>query len=106
MTYSDFYRLYVDTGDCKDFDQYVAECGGSVCDDDVQHVLQYIWDYAQNPSPATVRAASGLSQVAFGAAYGIPRRSIEDWEAGVRTAPIYSTHMMSYAVMTDVCARK
>ena len=45
-----------------------------------------------------IRAASGLSQAAFAKAYGIPRRTIENWESGANTAPEYVVKLLAYAV--------
>ena len=45
-----------------------------------------------------IRTASGLSQAAFAKAYGIPRRSIENWESGASTAPEYVVKLLAYAV--------
>ena len=47
-----------------------------------------IWDVA-HLSIKDIRKASGMSQVAFAQHVCIPRRSIEDWERGVRTCPDY-----------------
>ena len=45
-----------------------------------------------------IRTASGLSQAAFAKAYGIPRRTIENWESGANTAPEYVVKLLAYAV--------
>lgn len=45
-----------------------------------------------------IRAASGLSQAAFAKAYGIPRRTIENWESGSNTAPEYVLKLLAYVV--------
>ena len=53
-----------------------------------------------NPIRAT-RAETGLSQVAFGAALNIPRRTIEEWEAGNRSCPPYVIELIAYRVQHD-----
>lgn len=47
-----------------------------------------IWD-AAHMSIKDIRSASGLSQIAFARHLCIPRRSVEDWERGLRTCPDY-----------------
>ena len=48
-----------------------------------------------------IRAGTGLSQVAFGAALHIPRRTIEEWEAGNRSCPPYVVELIAYRVQHD-----
>ena len=48
-----------------------------------------------------IRAGTGLSQVAFGAALHIPRRTIEEWEAGNRNCPPYVVELIAYRVRHD-----
>ena len=54
----------------------------------------------ENPIRA-IRAGTGLSQVAFGAALHIPRRTIEEWEAGNRSCPPYVIELIEYRVQHD-----
>ena len=54
----------------------------------------------ENPIRA-IRAGTGLSQVAFGAALHIPRRTIEEWEAGNRSCPPYVVELIAYRVRHD-----
>lgn len=54
----------------------------------------------ENPIRA-IRAETGLSQVAFGAALHIPRRTIEEWEAGNRSCPPYVIDLIAYRVQHD-----
>lgn len=49
----------------------------------------------------SIRAETGLSQVAFGAALHIPRRTIEEWEAGGRSCPPYVVELIAYRVQHD-----
>lgn len=108
IRYNDFYRILLGAGDCKDFDEFVAECGGSVPFDNVDTVigaLRYIWDFAENPTVRTIRAATGLSQRAFAAEYSIPTRSVESWESTAtsgRETPEYTVRMLAFAVLTDI----
>ena len=53
-----------------------------------------------------IRALTGLSQVKFGEKYGIPRRTIEDWEAGVNHPPTYVIELLERAVKEDYDEKK
>lgn len=59
----------------------------------------------ENPIRA-IRAETGLSQVAFGAALHIPRRTIEQWESGDRSCPTYVVELIEYRVQHDESIRK
>ncbi len=48
-----------------------------------------------------MRTLLGLSQTAFGEKYQIPMRTIQDWEAGKRTPPIYVMLLLERAVLED-----
>lgn len=48
-----------------------------------------------------IRKETGLSQAAFGTRFGIPKRTIQDWEAGLRTCPAYVAEMLEYLSRTD-----
>ena len=59
--------------------------------------------------PVTVRSlrmAAGLSQRALADKYGIPRRTIENWESGVRTPPDYVVRLLAAALEAEdrLCA--
>lgn len=41
-----------------------------------------------------IRTATGLSQARFAAITGIPRRTLEDWERGLRTPPKWLPAML------------
>ena len=48
-----------------------------------------------------IRKLTGLSQRRFAEKYGIPRRTIENWEMGVSTAPDYVLNMLERIVRED-----
>ena len=48
-----------------------------------------------------LRAALGLSQVKFAERYGIPRRTVENWESGVTIPPDYVLAMLERIVAED-----
>lgn len=54
----------------------------------------------------TIRAETGMSQVAFGAALHIPRRTIEEWEARNRKCPQYVVELIAFRVQHDDSLRK
>ena len=45
-----------------------------------------------------IRQSTGLSQASFARVYEIPKRSIENWEAGVRCPPPYVVRLLELAV--------
>ena len=48
-----------------------------------------------------LRAKTGLSQTKFSEKYGIPERTIQDWEAEKRTPPDYVLEMLSYIIADE-----
>lgn len=48
-----------------------------------------------------LRALTGLSQKTFSDKYGIPKRTVEDWEAERRTPPEYVILLLERAVKED-----
>lgn len=53
-----------------------------------------------------IRKLTGLSQAAFGVRYGIPKRTIESWEMGVRVPPAYVVDLLERAVKEDYDEKK
>lgn len=45
-----------------------------------------------------LRKETGLSRKEFSEHFGIPLRTIEDWEAGRRTPPEYIPRLMKYQI--------
>lgn len=65
-------------------------------------------DFLKQHTPGTakedvraIRRASGLTQAGFAEKYGVPRRTLQDWEAGKREAPGYVVSLLAYAVKSD-----
>lgn len=48
-----------------------------------------------------LRDKTGLSARAFGEKYGIPMRTVQDWERGVRTAPEYVIDMLAHEIAAE-----
>lgn len=49
----------------------------------------------------SIRATTNLSQTAFAAALGIPLRTVQDWERGVRNCPQYVVDLIAFRVEHD-----
>lgn len=45
-----------------------------------------------------LRSETGLNRKKFSEVYGIPVRTLEEWEAGRRNPPEYVVRMLSYVV--------
>lgn len=55
-------------------------------------------------SVKAIRALTGLSQVAFATAFGIPKKTIEGWESNGsvhRDCPPYTLALLVYAVIKN-----
>lgn len=48
-----------------------------------------------------LRTASGMTQQAFGDYFGIPMRSIQNWEGGQRECPTYLLELMKYKLKKE-----
>lgn len=48
-----------------------------------------------------IRQLTGLSQQKFGDLYSIPKRTIQDWEAGKMTPPEYTIKLLERVVKED-----
>ena len=49
----------------------------------------------------SLRKASGLSQQKFAEYFGIPKRTIENWEAGVNHCAEYLVALMEYKLKNE-----
>lgn len=65
--------------------------------DDRLQQLGQLWDAAHLTVKA-IRAATGLSQAAFAQRFCIPRRTVENWESGTNTCPVYVRLLLAQAV--------
>ena len=65
--------------------------------DDRLRQLGQLWDAAHLTVKA-IRAATGLSQAAFAQRFCIPRRTVENWESGTNTCPVYVRFLLAQAV--------
>ena len=117
MTFADFRRIWESANERtpEQHDLYIAERGwqgwmdefGEEDTSSIIRVLDAIYTMAHG-GIAAIRSITGMSQVNFSAAYGIPRRSVENWErdsSETREAPSYTQMLLGYAVLTDQLAQ-
>lgn len=90
-----FYNLVLDAQEAKSCEMFIAEPGWQDWMEEygkdtnkLVSDMESIWQAVKMPF-SELRAVSGLSQAAFGKRFCIPRRTIEDWESGNRTPPVY-----------------
>lgn len=90
----------------QDRDMYVSDWAlsdiwgdpeGTDIPDDRIHSLGALWDVA-HITIREIRAATGLSQVAFAQRFCIPRRTVENWESGASACPDYLRILLAQAV--------
>lgn len=48
-----------------------------------------------------IRQSTGLSQAKFCGMLNIPKRTLQDWEQGLRQCPEYVVELIAYRVMHD-----
>lgn len=48
-----------------------------------------------------LRTLSGMTQQAFADYFGIPKRSIENWEGGQRSCPDYLLALLEYKLIKE-----
>ena len=53
-----------------------------------------------------IREYSGLSQAKFSEKYGIPKRSLENWETRIRKCPDYVISLLERVVESDMRKKK
>ena len=120
ITYNDFRSIWFSAQEYapEQHDLYIAERGwqgwmdefGEEDTSSIIRVLDAIYTMAHG-GIAAIRSVTGMSQIIFSAAYGIPRRSVENWERDssetreAREAPSYTLMLLGYAVLTDQLAR-
>ena len=48
-----------------------------------------------------MRTAAGMTQKAFSEYFGIPKRTIEDWEGDRRSCPVYVLTLIEYKLQKE-----
>lgn len=104
IPYQDFRRLWIDAQEIADYDQYVAETGGSVPCDDVEQTLRLLSliHRLARASAADIRAAAGLTQAAMAREYGVPVSTANKWDLGINKPLPWAHVMLAYAVVSDM----
>ena len=109
MTYNDFRNIWFSALDYTDDqrDLYRNERGWQTWMDEfgddtaaIIYALDTIYDMAHMGCKG-IRAVTGMTQQAFGDAYGVPRRSVQNWELQTRDVPLYTLMTLGYAVLSD-----
>ena len=59
------------------------------------------WEIIQENRMLSIRKRSGLSQAKFAEKYGIPKRTLENWEQGSRECPEYLVKLLDRVVGED-----
>ena len=102
----DFATIWGEAIQTADRDQYISDWSLSSIwvddpDDDIPaeriDILGKLWDVA-HMSTKEMRAREGVSQRKFADAFGIPARSIENWEGGQRDTTPYIKLLLANAL--------
>lgn len=106
MTDKQFSALFGGALADKDRDMYVSDWALSdiwgdppdaeIPEDRIKSLIA-LWDVA-HITIREIRAATGLSQVAFAQRFCIPRRTVENWESGASACPDYLRILLAQAV--------
>lgn len=102
MKYNLYLSLYSEALTYDDVDMYIGERGwqdwmDQYDVDQVATMLKKIYWLANN-DPKEIREHYGFSRAAFSRAYGIPLRTLENWELGNREAPKYVIALLTYTL--------
>lgn len=99
----DFAKLFQRMG--KDSIESMPEVvPGYVTAQKIIHTLQTFVQWEEPDHEMTtkeMRALLGMSRPVFSRDYGIPLRTLEDWESGKRKCPSYVTHLLMRCVTED-----
>lgn len=107
MTYTELRRLLIDADECKNFEQYLAEVGGSLdaefyeTDDAAYNLLADVWKLHENHTYKTIAELSGISNRQLAIKYNIPPRTAENWQSGVREITEYLLDLLAADVLTE-----
>lgn len=108
VAYSVFCKLLSRATECVDFDQYVAECSGSVPLDDADDVLRLMRaTWAMGHEGLTIRKIAETcdrSMRSIAMDYGLPYRTVQNWAGGVNRPPECQLPLIAYAVLSDYLA--
>lgn len=101
MKLIDFHKDLILASECENEEKYLKKKGIEVFEEDNSlHVaLNTIWELAHDFCFARIRKISKLTQAEFSAQYGVPKRSVENWDTGVTAPPRYVLELLAADVI-------
>lgn len=99
MKFDLFKQLYSEAlEEGQEFDYYIADRGYQDWMDDydpqeVADILSRIYELANNP----LKDTRNMARAEFSREYSIPIRTLEDWDLGKRTPPVYIKLLLDFA---------
>lgn len=102
MRLSEFHKNLILASECENEEKYLKKKGIEVYEEDnpLHVALNTIWELAHDFCFTHIRKISRLTQVEFSARYGVPKRSVENWESGVNAPPRYVLELLAADVIT------
>lgn len=104
MTKFDLHRLLIDAQECADLETYMLETGSSLpaayYPTGAVQLLTDLWNLSRDFTFRAIRKFSDLTQREFSAEYGIPVRTVEDWDTGKREPPPYVLELILADILT------
>lgn len=109
MTLSEFHRLRIAAEDCANLEEYIYEESGSLpaeyyseggSADKAIKIMKIIWELTNDFTFKNLRAISRMTQLEMIREYGIPRRTVEDWDGGHRVPPEYVLELLAADVLS------
>lgn len=98
MTKSVLHNLLQAATHCDSLQKFIDDQKSESID---EKALAAIWDFRAGIRFRDVRKLSSLSQTKFSEKYGIPKRTIEDWDAQKRAAPPYLLEFILLDVLEE-----
>ena len=109
MTLAEFHRLRIDAEECGNLEEYMYEESGSLpaeyysedgSADKAIKIMKIIWELTNDFTFKKLRAISGMTQLEMIREYGIPRRTVADWDGGHRVPPEYVLALLAADVLS------
>ena len=107
MIYTELHRMLIDADDCKTFEQYLAETGGSLdaefyeSENAAYNLLADVWKLRKSHTYRTLVEISGISNRQIAIRYSIPMRTAESWHTGEREMTPYFLDLMASDVLSE-----
>lgn len=113
MKYGLFTELYKEASQCESLDMYIMERGWqewmneytpedtvTVDTSSIVDILTAIYNIAKTDIRG-IREMTGKSMKKFATFYGIPERTLQDWEYGNSRMPEYTKRLIAYTVFAE-----